>query len=102
MIAPPDTARAEWPCPVARLWGDEKVNPRCRGEACPVWRWQPLLAKDPGFVEAIRRAMRGEFNNGKPWTHPVAVKWVMENREALGLPTAPTHGRCGLGGEVLA
>ena len=26
-----------------------------------------------------------------------ATAWVMENREALGIPTVPTHGYCGLG-----
>lgn len=100
MIAPPDVARAEWPCPVARLWGSQTVNPRCRGDACPVWRWQPLLASDPAFKRAIQQTIAGEHHEGKAIPHATAVKWVMANREALGLPTVPTHGRCGLGGEV--
>lgn len=98
MRATPDTARAAWPCPVARIWGDEKVNPHCRGDACPAWRWQPLDASDPAFQKAITERVR-ELG-GKPSQHAIAVKWVMENREALGLPTAPTHGFCGLGGRL--
>ena len=100
MIDTPNTARAEWPCPVARLWGFEKVNPKCRGDACPVWRWEPLSAADPAFKAMVQRAISGEFSDGKRQHHATAVKWVMENREELGLPVRSTHGRCGLGGPV--
>jgi hypothetical protein len=35
---------------------------------------------------------------GDALKHKEAVAFVMANREALGLPTKPTHGFCGLGG----
>lgn len=97
MRATPDEARATWPCPVARLWGEGTVNPNCRADACPVWRWVPLDARAPAFQAAVKDRMK-ELG-GKPGHHGLAVAWVMENREALGLPTKPTHGFCGLGGK---
>ena len=96
MIASPDTARAEWPCPLSRLWGEDTVNPRCRGDACPLWRWVPLDANDPAFKAAVGAKMK-ELGGG-PGYHKQAVAYVMENRAALGLPERPTDGFCGMGG----
>lgn len=97
MIAPSETARTSWPCPFARLWGDDKVDRHCRGDACPMWRWVPLNADDPAFKAAISKKMKDL--GGSPVHHKAAVAWVMENRETLGLPTMPTHGYCGAGGK---
>ena len=68
----------------------------CLGPTCAAWRWQPLSARilEP-FVQA---KMAGE--GGVKVPHKEAVAWVMDNREALGIPTKPTHGFCGLGGPL--
>lgn len=95
MIATAEAARAAWPCPLSRLWGDKEVNPHCRGDACPVWRWAPLPAEAPEFKAAV--AARLKEIGGGPLKHKEAVAWVMENRAALGLPETPKEGFCGLG-----
>ena len=69
-------------------------NGLCNAEKCAAWRWLPLSASDPEFVAAIKKAMPDHKNN-----HKAAVKYVMDNREELGLPTIPTHGYCGLAGK---
>lgn len=97
-IATPAEARS-WHCPLARTWADVKgnaVNPCCRAEACPVWRWVPLSANDPSFKAVIKQRV------GQGMSHAKAVSHVMENRADLGLPTSPTHGYCGMGGEPRA
>ena len=100
MIATLEQARASWQCPVSRLWASEVVQPRCRGDACPLWRWEPLSADDPKFKAAV--SARVKELGGSPVYHKQAVAYVMENRESLGLPSKPTHGFCGLGGRVIA
>lgn len=95
-IATTETAVSSWPCPIARLWGQKDVNPHCRAEGCPAWRWMPLSADDADFKAAVVAKMQDM--GGGVGTHGKAVKHVMDNREALGLPTKPTHGFCGLGG----
>lgn len=97
MIGTPDKARSEWPCPLSRLWGEEAVNPNCRADGCPVWRWVPLKADTPEFKAAVSDAIR-EFGGG-PVNHKKAVEFVMQNRDKLGLPSAPVVGFCGLGGK---
>lgn len=103
MIASSDTARVEWPCPVARLWGKANVSAKCRGDACPVWRWIPLDAVDSRFVSAIwaeqeRLAQAaGKANNGG--FAKKATANVMKDRAAHGLPDRPERGYCGLGGK---
>lgn len=97
MIAPADTARTEWDCPFSRLWGQEKVDRHCRGDTCPMWRWVPLSADAPEFKAAVAQKLKDL--GGGPVNHKPAVAWVMENREALGLPAKPTHGYCGAGGK---
>ena len=90
-----------WNCPLARTWADVKgnsVNPCCRADACPVWRWVPLSANDPRFKEAVSARMADQ----EAKSHKTAVQWVMEHRADLGLPTSPTHGYCGLGAEPRA
>lgn len=97
MIAAPELARAAWRCPVARLWGQKEVDAQCRGDACPLWRWVPLSANDADLKAAI--AARLKDIGGGPLKHKDAVAWVMDHREDLGLPLAPSEGFCGLGGK---
>lgn len=78
-------------CPISRTFAEPvKV---CRGDACPLWRWIPLLATEPAFKAAISKAISDGLNK-----HPAAVRHVMENRADYGLPTEPYRGFCGLGG----
>lgn len=84
-------ASADWLCPLARTFADNPANPHCRGSSCPVWRWEPLPADL--LAPHVKKAM-----DGNALKHKEAVAWVMERREELGIPTEPTHGRCGLGG----
>jgi hypothetical protein len=91
-----EEARA-FPCPIARIKGQEPIPARCEASACILWRWQPL---DAALLIPHVKARRKEI--GPYVEHKEAVAWVMENREKLGIPTKPTHGFCGLGGQVLA
>ena len=100
MIASVEHAKASWQCPVARLWASDVVHARCKGDACPLWRWEPLNADDPVFKAAV--AAKIKELGGSPGYHKQAVAHVMANREALGLPVRPTQGFCGLGGRVAA
>ena len=109
MIATPTDA-AKWPCPVSRTFAEPRA--KCRGPECPWWRWQPLdVTSDPRWAQAVaaavtilndKREADGKERLSAGLMHNPAVKHVMENREALGLPTKPTHGYCGGGGEVKA
>lgn len=97
-LATPDTARAEWPCPLARTFYDyQRTEGACCGDECPLWRWEPLSAADPRFVAAIKARMRETQES-----HQKAVKHVMDNRAELGLPTEPEVGFCGAGGRPVA
>lgn len=89
-----------YPCPIARVKGNQPPPAKCEADACILWRWLPLDAAAPAFKEAVSAQMKAL--GGGAGHHKAAVAWVMENREALGLPTKPTHGFCGLGGQVLA
>lgn len=92
MIATPSEAAA-WPCPKARSFAQPQTH--CRGPGCPIWRWQPLDAAIlKPHITAEMKANGGD--------HKKATATVAANREALGLPTKPTHGYCGAGGEVRA
>jgi len=85
---------AELLCPLARCFASPKSKDGCCGPACAVWRWQPL----PAGLLTPHIAMRLAENKNKD--HKSATAWVMENRKELGIPTAPTHGFCGLGGAI--
>lgn len=84
---------AELLCPLARIFAEQRGQRGCLGPVCAVWRWQPLSVDLLKPHIAARMADQG----GKD--HKAATAWVMKNREALGIPTAPTHGFCGLGGQ---
>lgn len=79
-----------WLCPTGRTFSVQHIN--CIGPQCPVWRFQPLSAELLLPHIAARKAEQGDKD------HKAATAWVMENREALGIPMKPTHGYCGLGG----
>lgn len=91
MNATPEHATAEWPCPMGLTFAKRHEN--CIADACPLWRWVPLSAMAPDFTAAVKAKVEGDALK-----HKEAVAFVMANREALGLPTKPTHGFCGLGG----
>lgn len=101
----PEDARETWVCPVARTFGDNPIK-NCRGDACPVWRWRPLLAADPRFTSAINREiemLKGEKPNVTPAVlHKEAVAKVTNNPQDYMIPEGPEVGFCGLGGEVRA
>ena len=79
-------------CPLARTFQSGPTHPHCRGPVCALWRWQKLSADLLKPHITARMADQG----GKD--HKAAVEWVMDNREALGIPLKPTHGFCGMGG----
>jgi hypothetical protein len=83
---------AEWLCPHARTFAAPKAEPHCQGPLCALWRWQELSADILTPHVKARRADAGDDLKS-------ATAWVMENREALGIPTKPTHGYCGGGGQ---
>ena len=97
MIATPDHARQNWPCPLSRTFATAPVNPLCRGDQCPMWRWVPLSVEGSGFKEAV--AARLKEIGGGPLKHKEAVGWVTNNREKLGLPDMPETGFCGMAGK---
>lgn len=102
----PEDARAKWLCPLARTFGEAKVEANCRGDDCPVWRWRPLMAVDPRFTSAINREIEflaGEKPNVKrELLHKEAVAKVHNNPRDYMIPEGPEVGYCGLGGEVRA
>jgi len=89
---------AGWLCPVARTFGANPAIPHCQGPSCAAWRWAELSSTllTP-FVQARIASQKEQGNAGG---HKEAVAWVMENREALKIPTSPTHGFCGMGGAI--
>lgn len=86
----PEEARG-FLCPLSRTFSEPPGN--CVAAGCILWRWVDLDINDDRFKEAIKTAIRDQKMN-----HKQAVKWMMENREELGLPTDPERGYCGLGG----
>lgn len=89
---------AELLCPFARTFASPKASTNCQGPVCALWKWAPLSSGI--MTEAIQsRAAQVEGDTGKKPQHKEVVAWVMDNREALGIPTKPTHGYCGPRGE---
>ena len=91
MLIDPKTA-SNFSCP--QSMGRSPCAISCVGTGCAAWRWYPLQASDPAFAAAIRKKITDD-----KFEHNKAVKFVMDNREALGLPTKPTHGYCGIAGK---
>lgn len=89
---------AGWLCPVARTFGDNPAIPHCQGPSCAAWRWQELSSGL--LIPHVQKAIADATVRGEKLAHKDAVAWVMENREALGIPTSPTHGYCGLVGAI--
>lgn len=85
----------EFKCPLARTFIRGTVSlsdAGCIGPTCACWRWMPLPADL--LMPHVKKAMEGNALK-----HKEAVSWVMDHREELGIPTAPTHGYCGVGGD---
>ena len=111
-LVTPEKAQTDLTCPLARTFGDENLQANCRGARCAVWRWTPLPAKDPRFVQAISNEMERlhakhkeehPLSDRKPQGfHKEAVANVNADLAAHDLPTGPERGFCGLGGEPKA
>lgn len=95
MIKTPNDAAADWLCPVARTFATTSAHANCRGEECAAWRWSPI----PAAVLAPHISKRLKETGGGTNAHKEACAWVMDHRQDLGIPTEPTHGFCGLGGQ---
>jgi len=85
-------------CPFARTFASPKASANCQGPVCALWKWAPLSA-DTMTRHIQERAAQVEAETGKRAQHKEVVAWVMQRREELGIPTAPTHGYCGPRGE---
>jgi hypothetical protein len=90
----PEQAAAELLCPFARTFASPKASPNCQGPDCALWKWAPLPS-DLLTKPTQTRMAQVEAETGKKPPLKEAVAWVMDNREALGIPTSPTHGYCG-------
>ena len=92
---------AAFRCPIARTFNEGK-SAACDGPACILWRWTPL-AMGADHAAAISKEMKriaeAEGKKGGPVYHQKAVAAVTADPAAHGLPVAPTHGYCGLGGK---
>jgi len=87
-----------WLCPIARTFGASPTIPHCQGPSCAAWRWQELSSSI--LTPHVQKAIADASARGEKLAHKDAVAWVMNNREALGIPTSPTHGFCGVGGPI--
>lgn len=97
MTAMTPTEAAETLCPFARTFGIPQAQKGCHGPACALWRWEPIMADDPRFVEAKAKAM--EELGGGATKHKEAVARVMADPATYGVPTSPERGFCGAGGK---
>lgn len=84
-------------CPLARTFAASPAVKGCQGPSCALWRWAPLSSDL--LTPFVQARIANQKERGEPSGHKEAVAWVMENREALGIPTKPTHGFCGMGGQ---
>lgn len=111
-LTTPQEASKGLSCPLSRTFGDDDLNASCRGAGCAVWRWTPVPASDPRFMNAVGaevdrlHAAHMEANpisdRKKNGFHQAAVKNVMADPKAHGVPDKPERGYCGLGGEPKA
>lgn len=95
---------ATFSCPIARVSGEDPVDPQCRGDKCMFWRWVPIAADDPRVLSAITREiaiLRGEAGNEKkaePTLRKEAIARVSKDPKAFTFPTDRDKGWCGLAG----
>ncbi|UWQ30213.1 hypothetical protein [Leisingera sp. M523] len=108
----PKEAQATLACPLSRTFGDDALMASCRGAGCAVWRWTPIPAKDPRFVQAANTEMN-RLHAAHKFDNPLSARKVNGfHQEAVanihkapkdhGLPEGPERGYCGLGGEPKA
>lgn len=85
-----DYATKNWPCPLARTFADTQANAHCRGDLCPVWRYQSTQV----FADAVS-AVANEIKEDKSpiSARPKASAIVAADPRKYGL-----EGICGLGG----
>lgn len=89
----PKEEAAKLLCPFARTFAEAKAQPYCRTDACAIWRHETIASDHPLLKAAIGDKMR-EIGKG-PGGHKDAVAFVMENRDALGIPRVTGRGQCG-------
>ena len=92
----PTEASADWLCPLARVFADQKAEPMCRGPKCAAWRWMPITTGHPAFKTALATAAAETGETRPPF--PKAARLVADDPAKYGMPAAPTHGYCGVGG----
>lgn len=85
-------------CPFARVFAANPAVSGCRGPACMLWQWERITADHPAFRGAVSARMK-EIGKGV-LGHKEAVAFVMENRDALGIPENTGRGWCGAGGKA--
>lgn len=84
-------------CPLARTFAPKEASTGCRGPQCAWWRWQPLSASDPRFVNALK-AITQEIGGG-PHRGKEATAILMADRQKYGVPDKPEVGYCGGAGD---
>lgn len=92
----PEQAAVDSLCPFARTFAAPKATPTCQGPSCALWRWTELSSSL--LAPFVQARIASQKEQGEKGGHKEAVAWVMEHREELKIPTAPTHGHCGSGG----
>lgn len=97
-----EQARSTWLCPTARTFGTDPAKIHCRGAACAVWRWKPIMASDPRVLSAIKRempeVMKEDPTVSETKARAMAEQRVMLNPRGYILNEKPEVGCCGLGG----
>ena len=68
----------------------------CSASDCLAWRWVEVNVADDAFIAAVKVAAE-KIGDTTP-SRTKAVREVIDNRAAYGLPTEPTRGYCGLAG----
>lgn len=88
MILTEEQAKTKW-CP-----NDDSNG--CGASICMAWRWVEVNVADDAFIAAVKVAAE-KIGDTTP-NRAKAVREVIDNRAAYGLPTEPTRGYCGVAG----
>ncbi len=90
-------------CPLARTFGADKLQAKCRGPECAAYRELPLSASEPSFLAAVKReeaSLAQDEGKGRSANlfHKKAVANVTKDPEAYGVNMV-RDGYCGFAGE---